>query len=85
MIFTKQFAGLVGGRRAIARKRGQALSPSSDTFAHFRRIHLADTISYIATDNWGNSAATTRTILIEAPSIVPTPDATSTVAASTSQ
>jgi hypothetical protein len=46
-----------------------------------------DTIDYVATDTWGNTATSTRTVIIEAaatlPSIASTP-ATSTTAASSS-
>jgi hypothetical protein len=45
-----------------------------------------DTIDYVATDNDGLTATSTRTVLIEAPSIVPIDDASttgSTVATST--
>jgi hypothetical protein len=38
-----------------------------------------DTIDYVATDTWGNTATSTRTVIIEAsPSIVPTNAASST-------
>jgi hypothetical protein len=38
-----------------------------------------DTIDYVATDTWGNTATSTRTIIIEAaPSIVPTNEASTT-------
>jgi hypothetical protein len=42
-----------------------------------------DTIDYVATDNTGLTATSTRTVLIEAsPSIVPTDDASSTTTSS---
>jgi hypothetical protein len=37
-----------------------------------------DTIDYVATDQAGNTATSTRTVFIEAPSIVPNDDATAT-------
>jgi hypothetical protein len=38
-----------------------------------------DTIDYVATDTWGNTATSTRTVLIEAgPPIIPTNAASST-------
>jgi len=46
-----------------------------------------DTIDYVVTDNDGNTATSTRTVLIEAadaPSIVPTDDASSTATTTTS-
>jgi hypothetical protein len=44
-----------------------------------------DTIDYVATDTWGNTGASTRTVLIEAsPSTVPTNDASSTASSSPS-
>ena len=45
-----------------------------------------DTIDYVATDTWGNTASGTRTVLIEAsPSIVPTDTASTTAASSSAQ
>ena len=42
-----------------------------------------DTIDYVVTDTWGNTATSTRTVIIEAsPSIVPTDDATTTASSS---
>ena len=38
-----------------------------------------DTIDYVATDTWGNTATSTRTVITEAsPSIIPTNEATTT-------
>jgi hypothetical protein len=38
-----------------------------------------DTIDYVATDTWGNTATSTRTVIIDAsPSIIPTNEATTT-------
>jgi hypothetical protein len=37
-----------------------------------------DTIAYVATDQSGLTSTTTRTVLIEPPSIVPTDEASST-------
>jgi hypothetical protein len=38
-----------------------------------------DTIDYVATDTWGNTATSTRTVIVEAsPSIVPTNEASTT-------
>jgi len=42
-----------------------------------------DTIDYVVTDNAGLAATSTRTVIIEAPSIVPVADASSTAATST--
>jgi hypothetical protein len=44
-----------------------------------------DTIAYVATDSAGLTSATTRTVIIEAPSIVPPADASTTAATSTAQ
>jgi hypothetical protein len=45
-----------------------------------------DTIDYVATDTWGNTATSTRTVVIEAsPSIVPTDTASTTAASSSAQ
>jgi hypothetical protein len=41
-----------------------------------------DTIQYVVTDTQGLASTTTRTVIIEAPSIVPSDDASSTVATS---
>ena len=41
-----------------------------------------DTIDYVATDQNGLTSTSTRTVIIEAPSIVPTDAASSTAAAS---
>jgi hypothetical protein len=42
-----------------------------------------DTINYVATDTWGNTATSTRTIVVEAsPSIVPANEATTTASSS---
>jgi hypothetical protein len=44
-----------------------------------------DTIDYVATDTWGNTAASNRTVIIEAsPSIVPTNEASTTASSSPS-
>jgi hypothetical protein len=43
-----------------------------------------DTIDYVATDTDGLTATSTRTVLIEAPSIVPTDDASSTATTTSS-
>jgi hypothetical protein len=37
-----------------------------------------DTIDYVATDQSGNASTSTRTVIIENPSIVPTDDASTT-------
>jgi len=42
-----------------------------------------DTIDYVATDTDGLTATSTRTIIIEAPSIVPTDDGSTTAATTT--
>jgi hypothetical protein len=40
-----------------------------------------DTIDYVASDIWGNTATSTRTVIIEAsPSIIPSDDASTTAA-----
>jgi hypothetical protein len=39
---------------------------------------VTDTIDYIATDQNGLTSTTTRTVIVEAPSIVPSDDASST-------
>jgi hypothetical protein len=44
-----------------------------------------DTIAYVVTDSQGLTSTSTRTVLIEFPSIVPSPDASSTAATSTPQ
>jgi hypothetical protein len=44
-----------------------------------------DTIDYVATDQNGLTATSTRTVIIEAPSIVPTDDASTTATTSTAQ
>lgn len=44
----------------------------------------ADTIDYVATDTGGLTATSTRTVLIEAPSITPTDDSTTTSSTTTS-
>ncbi len=45
-----------------------------------------DTIDYVATDTWGNTATSTRTVIIDAsPSIVPTDTASTTAASSSAQ
>ena len=42
-----------------------------------------DTIDYVATDTWGNTATSTRTVIIEAsPSIIPTNEASTTASSS---
>jgi hypothetical protein len=41
-----------------------------------------DTIAYVATDSAGLISTSTRTVIIEAPPIVPTADASSTAASS---
>jgi hypothetical protein len=44
-----------------------------------------DTIDYVATDTWGNTATSTRTVIIEAsPSIIPTNEASTTASSSPS-
>ena len=44
-----------------------------------------DTIDYVATDQSGLAATSTRTVIVESPSIVPTDDASTTAATSTPQ
>jgi hypothetical protein len=45
---------------------------------------VTDTVDYVATDASGNTATTTRTVIIEAaPSIVPTDDASTSTATTT--
>jgi hypothetical protein len=44
-----------------------------------------DTIGYVATDQTGLASTSTRTVLIEAPSIVPSDDASTTQGTSTAQ
>jgi hypothetical protein len=45
-----------------------------------------DTIDYVATDTWGNTATSARTVLVEAaPSIVPAAPEVSTTTATTTQ
>jgi hypothetical protein len=44
-----------------------------------------DTIQYVATDQNGLTSTSTRTVIILAPSIVPSADATSTAATTTAQ
>jgi hypothetical protein len=48
-------------------------------FRHQHSQVATDTIDYVATDTWGNTATSTRTIIIEAsPSIIPTNEASTT-------
>jgi hypothetical protein len=42
-----------------------------------------DTIDYVATDQNGLSSTSTRTVVVEAPSIIPTADASTTATSST--
>jgi hypothetical protein len=45
-----------------------------------------DTVDYVAADTWGNTAASTRTIIVEAaPSIVPAAPEISTTTTTTTQ
>ena len=44
------------------------------------RRSAADTIDYVATDQSGLAATSTRTVLIESPTIAPTDDASSSSA-----
>ena len=44
-----------------------------------------DTIDYVATDQYGLTSTSTRTVIIEAPSIIRTDNASSTEATTTAQ
>jgi hypothetical protein len=46
--------------------------------ARFSTHLIPDTIDYVAIDQSGLAATSTRTVIVEAPSIVPTDDASST-------
>jgi hypothetical protein len=63
--------------------RGGALQTTSNDASRDILIDTSqaatDTIDYVATDTWGNTSTSTRTVIIEAnPSIIPTNEATTT-------
>ena len=79
MVLAQQFTGHVAGWSAFAGKCGQALLPGCDAFAHFaqsqqsffsKSTSIETSLGSVATEQSGPRS--TRTVIIEAPSIVPT-------------